>query len=52
VRKRRRTLLLGLALIALLAGGLVTAILWPRPSEAERKAALIQKPMGYRQVSH
>jgi hypothetical protein len=43
--RRRRTLLLGLALVALLAGGLAVAVLWPTPSEAERKAALIQVGM-------
>jgi hypothetical protein len=38
--RRRRTLLLGLSVLLLLAVGL--AVLWSMPSEAERKAALIR----------
>jgi hypothetical protein len=46
--RRRRTLLLGLAL--LLVVGSVVAILWTTPCEADRKAALIRKGMTKRDV--
>jgi hypothetical protein len=42
MNRRRRTLLLGLALVALLlAGGVRVALLWPAPSDAEHWAVLI-----------
>jgi hypothetical protein len=48
--RRRRTLLLGLALVALLAGGIGAALLWPMSSEAEQMAALIHEGMTQQQV--
>jgi hypothetical protein len=51
VRKRRYTLLLSLALVALLAAGTGVALLWPTPSEAERMAERIEVGMTFRQVA-
>jgi hypothetical protein len=42
MKRRRRILLLGLALALLLAGGIGAVLLWPLPSEAERTAARIE----------
>jgi hypothetical protein len=51
VRKRRRILSLGLALMLLLAGGLAAALLWPDPpSDAERLAAKIELGMTHGQL--
>jgi hypothetical protein len=41
MNRRRRTLLLGLALVAGLAGGIVATLLWLAPCDAERFAAKI-----------
>jgi hypothetical protein len=51
VRKRRRILLLGLAVLVLLAGGIGAALLWPQPPcDAERMAALIRVGMTPEEV--
>jgi hypothetical protein len=52
VRKRRRILLIGLALVLLLACGLGAALDWPQPSsEAEQKAGMIDEGMSFDQVA-
>jgi hypothetical protein len=43
--RRRRTLLFGLAVLLLLAGGIVVALLWLAPYDAEQAAALIEVGM-------
>jgi hypothetical protein len=50
--RRRRTVLLGLALVLLLAVGVGVgvAVLWPRPSNAERAADMIEVGMTLGQV--
>jgi hypothetical protein len=51
MNRRRRILLLGLALL-LLAGGIGAALLWPRPpGEAEQKAGMIHEGMSFDQVA-
>jgi hypothetical protein len=42
--------LLGLAIAALLVGGLALAVLWLTPGEAEQKAAMIQSGMTEKHV--
>jgi hypothetical protein len=48
--RRRRILLLGLAVLLLLAGGLVAAVLWPTPSEGEQWAAKFRVGMALEQA--
>jgi hypothetical protein len=50
VRTRRRILLLGLALALLLASGVLVALLYPMPSEAERTAAKLSVGMPWEQA--
>jgi hypothetical protein len=50
-RRRRTVLLLGLALVPLLLfGGVVIALLWLMPSEAERRAAMVEAGMTWLQT--
>jgi hypothetical protein len=52
MKRRRLTVLLGLALVALLAGGVAAARLWPQPpGEAGQKADLIHEGMTFAEVT-
>jgi hypothetical protein len=51
MNRRRLTLVLGLAIVVLLVAGAGVALLWPTPSEAERKAGLIRERMTRSEVS-
>jgi hypothetical protein len=48
--RRRRTLLLGLALVAMLTAGVGAALLWPTPSDAEQMASQLRVGMTMGQV--
>jgi hypothetical protein len=50
MNRLRRTLLLGLAAVLLLAFGLGASLLWPTPSEAERMASQLRVGMTMGQV--
>jgi hypothetical protein len=51
MRKSWRLWAAGMALVLVLALGVGVALLWPIPSEAERKAALICDGMTYNEAS-
>jgi hypothetical protein len=50
MNRRRRTLLLGLGLVALLGVGAGAALLWPTPGDAERMASQLRVGMTVGQV--
>jgi hypothetical protein len=49
--RRHRILLLGLPVVLLLAVGLAVSAVWPVPSKAERKAALIRVRMPLKELN-
>jgi hypothetical protein len=51
MKRRRKVWDAGLSLFLLLALGVAAALLWPLPSEAEQKAAIIQEGMVSEKVA-